>query len=128
MNNNMKGETFIITTGLIILILFSYISTFSILSKNSSNSYFSKDDNKINATIKEIEFSKGVLKLYTDNDVMVCVKQTKSTPTTSSLCWKEVKNGDVNFSVYEGKTYFIWLKDKDNYINDSIKYNTNIKK
>ena len=58
MNNNMKGETFIITTGLIILILFSYISTFSILSKNSSNSYFSKDDNKINATIKEIEFSK----------------------------------------------------------------------
>ena len=52
MNNNMKGETFIITTGLIILILFSYISTFSILSKNSSNSYFSKDDNKVNATIK----------------------------------------------------------------------------
>ena len=128
MNNNMKGETFIITTGLIIVILFSYISTFSILSKNSSNSYFSKDDNKINATIKEIEFSKGVLKLYTDNDVMVCVKQTKSTPKTSSLCWKEVKNGDVNFSVYEGKTYFIWLKDKDNHISDSIKYNTNIKK
>ena len=127
MNNNMKGETFIITTGLIIVILFTYISTFSILSKNSSNSYFSKDDNKINATIKEIEFSKGVLKLYTDNDVMVCVKQTKSTPTTS-LCWKKVKNGDVNFFVYEGKTYFIWLKDKDNHISDSIKYNTNIKK
>lgn len=128
MNNNMKGETFIIATGLIILIVFAYISTFNILSKNSSNSYFSKDDNKINATIKEMNFSKGTLKLYTDNDIMVCVKQTKSTPATSSLCWKEVKNGEVNFSIYEKKTYFIWLKDKDNHISESVKYNTNTKK
>ena len=128
MNNNMKGETFIITTGLIILIVFAYISTFNILSKNSSNSYFSKDDNKINATIKEMNFSKGTLKLYTDNDIMVCVKQTKSTPATSSLCWKEVKNGEVNFSIYEKKTYFIWLKDKDNHISESVEYNTNTKK
>lgn len=128
MNNSMKGETFIIVAGFIILVIFSYVGATNILSVDSSNSYFSKNDNEINATIKEIKFSQNQLKIYTDDNIMVCVKQTKSKPTVSSVCWKEVKDGEVSFSIYEDKTYFIWLKDNDNHISESISYNTRIKK
>ena len=126
MNNSKSGGTFLILSGIFILGIFIYVCTLNILPNNSSDSYFSKDDDGLYAIINDITFDDNKLNIYTsDNDVEICVKQTKSVPRNNSVCWKEVNDKKISFSVYVGKTYFIWLKDSNNNISEYIEYNTN---
>ena len=128
MSNNETGNTFLILAGATILAVFTYISILNILPNNSSDSYYSKNDAELSVIINDVKFENGKINVLTsENNVYVCVKQTKSLPKVNSICWKKAKNNSTEFSAFEGKTYFIWLKDENNTISDYMEYNTNIK-
>lgn len=128
MSNNETGNTFLILVGATILAVFTYISILNILPNNSSDSYYSKNDAELSVIINDVKFENGKINVLTsESNVYVCVKQTKSLPKVNSICWKKAKNNSTEFSAFEGKTYFIWLKDENNTISDYMEYNTNIK-
>lgn len=124
--NNKNNSTFLVIAGIIILGIFTYISTVNILPNNSSDSFFSKDDGEMNTIITGISLDNDKLIITTsNNDASICVKQTKSVPSSNSLCWKNTVNNHTTISVFIGKTYYIWLKDSENKTSNYIQYNTN---
>lgn len=128
MSNNETGNTFLILAGATILAVFTYISILNILPNNSSDNFYSKNDNELSVIINDVKFEDGKINVVTsESNVYVCVKQTKSIPKDNSMCWKKSKGNSTKISAYEGKTYFIWLKDENNTISDYMEYNTKIK-
>lgn len=129
MNNRKDSGAFLLITGISILSIFIYISVENIIPNNSSNSYYSKNEEGPTALINNIVLIDGKLKIDINEDnVFVCAKSTKTTPNKNSICWKKTNNKKVEFSVYEGKTYYIWLKDNNEKISEYTEYNTNKKK
>lgn len=126
MKNNKDSGAFLILAGILILSVFTYISAKSMLPNNSSSSFFSKDNNELNANIDDIKIRNKKLVINTSDDVYVCVKQTKTKPNKNSLCWKKVENNEIEISIYIGKIYYIWIMDNENNISNYIQYNTNI--
>ena len=128
MSNSETGNTFLILAGATILAVFTYISILNILPNNSSDNFYSKNDNELSVIINDVKFEDGKINVITsESNVYVCVKQTKSIPKDNSMCWKKSKSNSTKISAYEGKTYFIWLKDENNTISDYMEYNTNVK-
>ena len=124
MNNKINNNTFLFIAGFVILGIFTYVSVLNILPNNSSGSYFSKNDN-ILASINSLEYENGKINVYVNEDnVDVCVKQTKSYPAIDSICWKTVNNNYTSFSAFEDRKYYIWLKDSNNNIGDYIEFMT----
>lgn len=125
MKKNDSG-TFLILAGVLILCVFTYVSCINLLPNHSSNSFLSKDDDGLTASINDVNIRNSKIVINTtEDDVYICVKQTKSKPTKNSLCWKKVEDKTSEVSVYLGKTYYVWLMDKDGNISSYIKYNTN---
>lgn len=123
--NNRDSGAFLLLAGVLIISVFVYVSAKNILPNNSSDSFFSKDDNGLKANINELKFEDGKIVVYTDTDVYVCAKQTKSKPNDSSLCWEKTENKMVQISAYVGRTYYIWLMDEEKNVGNYIQYNTN---
>ena len=123
--NSSKNITFLILGGTFILGIFIYTSAINILPNNSSDSYFSINNTGPTAIIENITFYNGNIMVSTDkNDVYICAKQTKTTPSIKSICWKKVIDNKVEIPVYEGKKYYIWLKDENNNISNYKEFNS----
>lgn len=125
MNKNNQS-TFILTTGLIILIILTGVSVYNILPKNKeSNSFYVKVEDDMSAKIESIEVNNGKLDITTSGDAKeFCVKSTKSTPESNNLCWKEINNNTASISIYQNKKYYIWIKDDNNKISSPMSINT----
>ena len=117
----MKNNLFIaviIIFGIIILTIFSAVCFVSLSSKgNESNSYYQKTVMSCNAKIENLYIENGNLIVITsDNSKSVCIKTTKSNPNTDSICWKDVTNNKTSMTIYDGKKYYVWVKDNLNNI------------
>lgn len=123
-NNN--GLTFIITTGVIILVIFVAIAVYNIIPKNSeSNSYYVKVNEEMSAKIEGMEIKNNKLIITTLGDALeYCVKSTKSTPNDNSICWKKISDNTASISVYKNKKYYIWIKDSKGLISSPMSINT----
>ena len=111
-----RSNIILVIIGVFIFGLFTMIAI-----KNVSNSdeYFLSTD-----IVQDIDYNDGKLTITTkDNIKSVCIKQTKSDPSIDSLCWIDTINNKSTISLYEYKTYYIWLKDYDDIITFYSKYN-----
>ncbi len=116
MNSGRVNSKFFIIVGAVILGLFISISIISLADRND---YYNSMD-----VIKKIEYTNNKLVITTSDDISsVCVKGTKSEPTVDSLCWVNTIDNKSITSIYEYKTYHIWIKDSNDSINYYGKYN-----
>lgn len=123
-NNN--GLTFIITTGVIILVIFVAVAVYNIIPKNSeSNSYYVKVNEEMSAKIEGMEIKNNKLIITTLGDTLeYCVKSTKSTPNDNAICWKKISDNTASISVYKNKKYYVWIKDSKGLISSPMSINT----
>ena len=122
-SNNMT--TFIVVSGIIILVVFSAVLGVNLTPGYESNSYYAKPQ-EMNAKIDNISFKNDKLYITTSgNTKEICVKTTVSTPDINNICWNNVSNNEISISVYKNKMYYIWIKDKDNNISTPTSINTN---
>ena len=118
MQNEKESSVFLVITGIIILGAFTLISMINIVNRNE---YQLSTD-----VVEDIVYQDGKLVVTTKKSMTkVCIKETKTAPKDDSLCWKETNNREIITSIYENKTYHIWIKDIDNVINYYGEYNTN---
>ena len=118
----VRGKTYIVVMGVIILIVFSYVSFINVLPNNSSNSYFSTEE-KSTASIEKAEYLNGVLVVNTSlNAKMGCIKSTKSVPKLNSKCWINVVDRKFSSSIYRYKKYYIWVIDDNGVISGTYEY------
>lgn len=110
-----KATSTIIFLGIIIVAIFTGVVTYNLLPKNEeSNFHYAKTTQDMNAKIDMVKIDHHHLEFITSGDaIQYCVKTTRSTPTLNSLCWKNVENNHGDIAVFEYKTYYIWIKDKD---------------
>lgn len=125
MNKNNQS-TFILTAGLIVLIILTVVSVYNILPRNKeSDSFYVKVEDDMSAKIESIESKNGKLDITTSGDAKeFCVKPTKSTPDINNICWKEIKNSTAIITVYQNKKYYIWIKDNKDKISSPMSINT----
>lgn len=123
-NNN--GLTFIITTGVIILVIFVAVAVYNIIPKNSeSNSYYVKVNEEMSAKIEGMEIKNNKLIITTLGDTLeYCIKSTKSTPNDNAICWKKISDNTASISVYKNKKYYVWIKDSKGLISSPMSINT----
>ena len=121
MKNKITSQ--IIVMGVFIFCLFIYIVTVNIIdNSNSSNNFFSKGKD-VDARIENFYLSKDKLIVeVSGNAKAVCIKSTRSNPTSSSICWKDVNNNIVTTNIFDYKRYYIWIKDINDNISDSVVY------
>lgn len=112
MKNN-KTTAFITGGGILILGVFSMICAINLVPNGiSSDSYYAKVDEDMISTIEKINVENGNLIIQTSGKAeSICAKTTKSNPSKNAICWKEVSNNSFSISVFENKTYYVWLKD-----------------
>ena len=117
MEQNSK-TTFIVVCGVFVLMVFTYVATMNLLPDSvTSDAYYAKIDKDMVSSIESVEIDKGILTIKTNGEpAYYCVKTTKSTPTEKSLCWNKVENNIATMSVFEGKHYYVWIKDVNNKI------------
>ena len=122
-NNNMTS--FIIVTGLIILLVFTAVLGINILPNYESNSYYVKVGDEMSAKIEALDIKKNKLNITTSGDaIYYCVKSTRSTPESNNICWKKIENNTASISVYKYKKYYVWVKDTNNNISSPMSINT----
>lgn len=116
-NNNMTS--FIIVSGILVLVVFISIVTLNLLPNEESNSYYTKVNPKMDAKIELLVIDNGVLHITTSGyPTEYCVKTTKSYPELNSLCWNELIDNNASIQVLEDKKYYVWIKDKNNNISE----------
>ena len=117
MSNGKEKSKLIVFLGAIV---FGVLASISLISMAESDNYFLST-----GVIKGINYNNGQLTVRTTDDITaVCVKQTKTEPSIDSLCWTDTKDSIATISVYEYKTYHVWVKDDQNIITYYNKYNT----
>ena len=126
MKNNNK-TTFIIVSGILVLVVFTFVATINILPKiTSSDSYFVKVEDDMSAKVEALEIKNGKMTVITSGDAIeYCVKSTKSTPTDNALCWKKIENNKATISVYNYEKYYIWIKNIEGKVSSPMSVNTN---
>ena len=126
-NSNMIS--YIVILGIVVTLIFTYVSAVNLFSENiSSDSYYSKVSNLGKSEIKNISFSDEKLNITTSNNTKkICVKTTKSTPKLSSMCFKNVVDGQISIAVFSYKKYYIWMVDDSDIISGPISFNLNEK-
>lgn len=119
-----KKTSYIIILGILILGIFTYVAVLNIFDDNiSTNPFFSKTETNSNTKIENLEIINNKLVITTSQDTKnVCIKTTKTEPKPNSVCWLKVENNQVTTSIYNYKTYYIWLKDSNNNISEPTKY------
>ena len=121
--NNMS--TFIIVSGIFVLIIFIIILVINFLSNYESNSYYVKVGDEMSAKIESLYIKDNKLNITTSGDaVEYCVKSTKSTPDSSNICWKSISDNTATISIYKYKKYYVWIKDYSGNISSPMNINT----
>ena len=122
--------TFIITAGILIVVVFASVAIYNLMPANiESNSYYVKVNENMSAKIEALEISNGKLNITTSGDaIKYCVKSTRTTPTSNSICWKDIKNDNASISIFEYKKYYIWIMDTKGQISSPMSINTNKEK
>lgn len=121
-NNNMTS--FIIVTGIIVLLVFTVVLGINILPNYESNSYYVKVGDEMSAKIEALDIKDNKLNITTSGDaIYYCVKSTRSTPESNNICWKKIENNTASISVYKYKKYYVWIKDTNNIISSPMSIN-----
>lgn len=121
-NNNMTS--FIIVTGIIVLLVFTVVLGINILPNYESNSYYVKVGDEMSAKIEALDIKDNKLNITTSGDaIYYCVKSTRSTPESNNICWKKIENNMASISVYKYKKYYVWIKDTNNSISSPMSIN-----
>ena len=121
-NNNMTS--FIIATGIIVLLVFTVVLGINILPNYESNSYYVKVGDEMSAKIEALDIKDNKLNITTSGDaIYYCVKSTRSTPESNNICWKKIENNTASISVYKYKKYYVWIKDTNNIISSPMSIN-----
>ena len=118
--------TFIITAGVLVAVIFTSVLIYNLMPKNTeSNSYYVKVNEEMSAKIESLEINNSKLNITTSGDaIKYCVKSTRSTPSESSICWKNISNNKASISIYEYKKYYIWIMDTKGQISSPMSLNT----
>lgn len=122
-NNNMTS--FIIVTGIMVVVVFTAILGVNLLPNYESNSYYVKVGDEMSAKIEALDIKNNKLNITTSGDAIgYCVKSTRSTPESNNICWKKIENNTASISVYKYKKYYVWIKDTNGNISNPISINT----
>lgn len=125
-NNN--ATSFIIAAGVLVLVVFAGVVAFNLLPNRESNSYYVKVGDDMSAKIESVNIEDGKLLITTSGDpIEYCVKSTKSTPTSNAVCWNKVVNNTASISIFQGKKYYVWIKDDAGNISNYLTVNSNDK-
>lgn len=122
MNNKRTSQ--IIILGTIVLIIFTIVSINILLTSHTETTpYYARTDDNVNANIETIDYENNRLVIRTSGEASaICIKSTRSTPDTNSLCFKSIKDNKLITSIYTYKEYYIWLKDNEGNMTERIKY------
>ena len=121
-NNNMTS--FIIVTGILVVVIFVGILAINLLPNYESNSYYVKVDDEMRAKIETLDIKDSKLSITTSGDAYeYCVKSTRSTPESSNICWKKIDSNTATISIYKYKKYYVWIKDINGNISSPISIN-----
>ena len=122
-NNNMTS--FIIVTGIIILLVFTAVLGINLLPNYESNSYYVKVNDEMSAKIEALDIKGSKLIITTSGETIeYCVKSTRSTPESQNICWKKIDNNTASISIYKYKKYYVWIKDTSGNISSPMSINT----
>ena len=122
-NNNMTS--FIIVTGIMVLLIFTAVLGINLLPNYESNSYYVKVNDEMSAKIEALDVKSNKLTITTSGDTIeYCVKSTRSTPETQNICWKKIDNNTASISIYKYKKYYVWIKDTSGNISSPMSINT----
>ena len=114
----------IIIFGVVIICIFTYVATINLIDNNSSNKYYAKDK-KIDGRIDNYYINDNKLVVEISGNIKdICIKTTRSIPDTNSICWNNVNDGRYSISIYDYKTYYIWIRDINGNVSESVKYNS----
>lgn len=120
--------SFIIIGGIIILIIFAIVIAINLLPSHESNSYYVKVGDEMSAKIESVNIDNGKLLITTSGDpIEYCVKSTRTKPASNSICWNKVTNNNASISIFQGKKYYVWIKDNTNNISNYLIVNSNDK-
>lgn len=118
--------SFIIVAGVIVLSVFAIVIAINLLPNRESNSYYVKVGDEMSAKIETVNIIDGKLIITTSGDpIEYCVKSTKSVPTINAICWNKVINNTASISIFQGKTYYVWIKDEQSNISNYLTVNSN---
>lgn len=113
----MKSRVLFVIIGAFILGVFMAIS---VINMSGVNNYQLSTN-----VVKRINYDDGKINIKTREDIAsVCVKSTKTEPAVDSLCWIDTIDNETTISIYEYKTYYIWVKDGNGLVSYYNKYNT----
>ena len=122
-NNNMTS--FIIVTGIMVLLIFTAVLGINLLPNYESNSYYVKVNDEMSAKIEALDVKSNKLTITTSGDTIeYCVKSTRSTPESQNICWKKIDNNTASISIYKYKKYYVWIKDTSGNISSPMSINT----
>lgn len=120
--------SFIIISGIIVLIVFAIVAAINLLPSHESNSYYVKVGDDMSAKIESVNIEDGKLLITTSGDpVEYCVKSTRTKPSVNSICWNKVINNNASISIFQGKKYYVWIKDDTDNISNYLIVNSNKK-
>ena len=120
MKGKKIGDKYIVIASSIVLGVFIAVIFMNLHLANNEGTYYSS------SIVEAINYESGKLSVTVKNEnSAVCIKQTKTTPSNNSLCWTNTINRSVKMSIYEYKTYYVWIKDSNGVIKYYGKYNTN---
>ena len=120
--------SFIVITGIIILLVLGAVIGYNLITNYESNSYYVKVEDEMSAKIEALNIDNNRLIITTSGDAeQYCVKSTRSTPDANNICWKKINNNQASISIYKYKKYYIWIKDSNGYISIPMSINTNSK-
>lgn len=123
---NTKLTTPIIFMSVFVFSVFLYVSIINIIPNNSSDSYFTSENNGVDARVEKAVYEKGNLMVtISGNAKKGCIKSTKTSPNINSTCWVEINDYNFSTSVLKNKTYYIWIMDNDGVVSDKYEYNGN---
>ena len=122
-NNNMTS--FIITAGVVVLIIFTGVIYFNMIPGKESASYYVSIQDDLSDKIESFDITGNELNIITKIDnIEYCVKTTISTPDEKNLCWNKIKDNKGTMKIMLHRTYYVWIKDEGGNISDYLKINS----
>ena len=122
-NNNMAS--FMITAGVVILIIFTGVIYFNMIPSKESDSYYVSIYDDLSDKIESFNITDNKLVIRTKIDNLeYCVKTTKSTPNANNVCWKKIVDNEGQMNIMSRRIYYIWIKDEGGNISDYLTINS----
>ena len=127
MKNTNNVTSFIITAGVVVLIIFTGVLYFNMIPGRESDSYYVTIQDDLSDKIESFDITGNELNIITKIDNMeYCVKTTKSTPNDNNICWKKIVDNKGTMKIMLHRTYYVWIKDEGGNISDYLMINSDI--